>query len=50
MIEVAPNGTKTTVDVDLFAPGGLAIAKDGTIFVTNKSIMPGGGQVLAITP
>ena len=50
LIEVAPDGTKTTVNVDLFAPGGLAIAKDGTIYVTNFSIAPGGGQVIAIRP
>lgn len=50
LIKVALDGTRTTVDVDLFAPGGLAVAKDGTIYVTNFSILPGGGQVIAIRP
>lgn len=50
LIKVALDGTRTTVDVDLFAPGGVAVAKDGTIYVTNFSILPGGGQVIAIRP
>lgn len=48
LIRVAPDGTRTTVNVPLFAPGGIAIAKDGTIYVTNNSILPGAGEVLAI--
>jgi hypothetical protein len=48
IIRVSPDGTRTTLNVALFAPGGIAIAKDGTIYVTNFSIAPGGGQVLAI--
>jgi hypothetical protein len=50
LIRVSPDGTRTTLAVSLFAPGGLAIAKDGTIYVTNFSIAPGGGQVIAIRP
>ncbi len=43
------NGTPTTLNVPgLVAPGGIAIASDGTIYVTNFSIAPGGGEVLAI--
>ncbi|HEY0873637.1 MAG TPA: ScyD/ScyE family protein [Vicinamibacterales bacterium] len=48
LIRVAPDGTRTAIDVPLFAPGGIAIAKDGTIYVTINSILPGAGQVLAI--
>jgi sugar lactone lactonase YvrE len=48
LIRVAMDGTRTTINVPLFAPGGVAIAKDGTIYVTNFSVSPGGGQVLAI--
>ena len=49
MIRVSPDGTRTTLTVPgLVGPGGLAIAKDGTIYVTNFSISPGGGQILAI--
>jgi hypothetical protein len=48
LIRVSPDGTRTTLNVQLFAAGGVAIAKDGTIYVTNFSIAPGGGQLLAI--
>ena len=34
----------------LFAPGGLAIDRNGTIYVTNNSILPNVGQVLRIVP
>jgi hypothetical protein len=33
----------------LFAPGGMAIDRDGTIYVSNWAILAGGGQVLRIT-
>jgi hypothetical protein len=29
-------------------PGGVVVARDGTIYVTNKSVTPGGGEVLRI--
>ena len=32
----------------LTAPGGLAVTRDGTIYVTNKSTTVGGGEVLRI--
>ncbi|MEJ3743001.1 ScyD/ScyE family protein [Actinomycetes bacterium KLBMP 9797] len=32
----------------LTMPGGVAVARDGTIYVTNKSVTPGGGEVLRI--
>ena len=50
LIRVAPDGTRTQIAVPLFAPGGLAVAKDGTIYVTNRSTSPGGGEVLRIRP
>ena len=43
-------GTPELINVPLVAPGGLAVAKDGTIYVTNFSTSPTGGQVLAIRP
>ena len=49
LIRIAPDGTHTTIDVELFAPGGVAIGKDGAIYVTNNSILPGAGEVLRIT-
>jgi glucose/arabinose dehydrogenase len=50
LVRVAPDGTRTQIGEDLFAPGGIAIAKDGTIYVTNNSISPVGGEVLSILP
>jgi hypothetical protein len=50
LIRVAPDGTRTPINVPLFAPGGIAIANDGTIYVTNNSTSPGGGEVLRIRP
>jgi hypothetical protein len=49
--KVSRNGTKTEIEVPggLTAPGGVAVALDGTIYVTNNSVQPGGaGQLLAI--
>ena len=50
LIRIAPNGTRTQINVPLSAPGGLAIGKDGTVYVTNNSTSPVSGQVLAIRP
>ena len=50
LIRVAPDGTRTQINVPLVAPGGVAIAKDGTIYVTNNSISATAGQVLRIVP
>jgi hypothetical protein len=46
------HGKKSEVRVPgLEVPGGLAVAKDGTIYVSNRSILPGGaGQLLKVTP
>jgi hypothetical protein len=49
--KVSRNGTKTEIEVPggLSAPGGVAVGLDGTIYVTNHSVEPGGaGQLLAI--
>ena len=50
LIRVAPDGTRTQINVPLVAPGGIAIADDGTIYVTNNSISATAGQVLRIVP
>jgi glucose/arabinose dehydrogenase len=51
LVKVARDGTKTTLlESPLFAPGGVAVGRDGSIYVTNVSIAPGGGQVLRIRP
>lgn len=50
LIRVAPDGTRTELAAgELFAPGGVAIARDGTVYVTNNSISCGSGEVLKIT-
>jgi len=49
LIKVRPNGTRTEIAAgQLFMPGGLVVTADGTIYVTNWSVLPGGGQVLRI--
>jgi len=51
LIRVAPNGTRTEIaEGALFAPGGVAIDSNGTLYVTNNSIFSGSGQVLRIVP
>jgi sugar lactone lactonase YvrE len=51
LIRVAPDGTRTEIaEGELFAPGGVAISLDGTIYVTNNSIFSGTGEVLRIEP
>jgi len=49
LIKVLPDGTRTELSAgQLFMPGGLALASDDTIYVTNWSVLAGGGQVLRI--
>jgi hypothetical protein len=51
LIKVAPDGTRTTVASEgLVLPGGVAVGKDGYVYVTNYSTFPGMGQVLKIMP
>jgi hypothetical protein len=54
LIRVASNGTKTTLvapGAGLVAPGGIVVSDDGSIYVTNFSVQPGGvGTVVKITP
>jgi hypothetical protein len=51
LIRVAPDGTRMEIaDGQLTAPGGIAIGKDGALYVTNNSIFSGTGEVLRIVP
>ena len=49
LIRVAPNGERTTIASEgLVTPTGLAIDRDGTIYVSNFGVFPGAGQVVRI--
>jgi hypothetical protein len=49
LIKVQTNGARTELAAgQLFMPGGMVISSDGTIYVTNWSVLAGGGQVLRI--
>jgi hypothetical protein len=48
LIKVKRNGSQEEVTDDLFAPGGVAIDRDGDIYVTNHSTEAGTGEVLRI--
>ncbi len=52
LVKVAPNGTQTVLldGPDFLAPGGVAVAADGSVYVTAGSIFPGGGQLLRVRP
>ena len=50
LIRVAPDGTRTTIDTGgaLTQPIGLAIGRDHALYVSNRSVFPGTGEVLRI--
>jgi hypothetical protein len=49
LVRVNRNGSRTVLASEgLFAPGGFAIAHDGSIYVTNNGILAGAGQALRI--
>ena len=53
IVRIAPNGTRTVLQTGatLQQPAGLAIGpSDGALYVTNKTVTPGGGEVLRIVP
>ena len=51
LIRVSPNGTQTEIaSAGLVAPGGVAIGPYGTLYVTNKSILAGQGEVVRVQP
>ena len=51
LIRIHPDGSRTEIAPDsLFAPGGVVVSSDGTIYVTNKSIFSSSGEVVRIVP
>ena len=54
LIRLSPDATSRTTIVGagggLVAPGGIAIADDGSIYVTNFSVSPSAGTVVKIVP
>lgn len=50
LLSVAPGGGEPTlVATDgLMAPGGVAVDADGTVYVSNGSVMPGGGAIVTL--
>jgi hypothetical protein len=52
LVRIAPDGTQTTIlaGPPLIAPGGVAVGKDGALYVTNMSISATAGSVLRIEP
>jgi sugar lactone lactonase YvrE len=48
---VPPNGGEPTlVSTDLMMPGGIAVGKDGTIYVTTGASIPNAGSVVSWKP
>jgi hypothetical protein len=50
LIRVNADGSQTLITDQLTAPGGLAIARNGTFYVSNKTIFAGKGELLQIKP
>lgn len=51
LIRIDPDGTRTElVPGVLTAPGGVAVDRDGTIYVTNNSIFSDTGELIRIRP
>ena len=54
LIRLSTDGSTRTTLVPpgggLVSPGGIAVAADGSIYVTNFAVSPAGGQVVRITP
>lgn len=50
LVKIAPDGTRTDVisGPPLIAPGGIAVGKDGALYVTNRSTNATTGEVLRI--
>ncbi len=50
LIRIAPDGTRTVVASNgLVVPTGVAVDKDGNIYISNFGILPGRGEVVRIS-
>jgi hypothetical protein len=50
LLKIAPDGTRTTVLGDLTRPSAVVLGPDGSVYVANKGVTPGGGEVLKVVP
>lgn len=51
LIRIAPDGRRRELAAgELVAPGGIAVARDGSLYVSDHSIFAGRGRVLRILP
>jgi hypothetical protein len=51
LIRVERDGSRTEIAAGkLLAPGGVAVGDDGVLYVTNKSVLAGAGELLRIRP
>ena len=50
LTRVTRDGTRTVISSTLIKPGGVALGPDGAIYVTNRSISAGSGEVLRFAP
>lgn len=51
VVRVSPDGTTRTTIIDgLITPTGIAVGHDGAVYVTNRGVFVGGGEVLRIAP
>ena len=50
VIRVAPDGTRTTLTSALVHPTGIAVGKDGRVYVSNNGNLARVGEVVRITP
>jgi sugar lactone lactonase YvrE len=51
LIRVAPDGTRSELAAGkLFGPAGVAVGRDGTVYVATFSVFASKGQLVAITP
>jgi hypothetical protein len=48
LIRVTPDGTRTTITTDLVQPTGVVVGPDGAIYVSNRGVGQGSGEVKRI--